>query len=564
MANIIELDIREEPGFPIPSLEEVRRFFPFQELREFQGRTLRTLAGAFNAGYRTVILEAPTGFGKSPIAVAISRHFKSLKKSSYIIVSSKYLQDQYVADFETVTVKGRGNFRCIRKKHTCELAQQMARQFRCRHIPAPGKEDEKRVLVGKSAKRGELYQKKGIQICPYWKQKCAAMGHSFPILNYDYFLHETQFVGDLGKRDLVICDEAHNIESKLMRFIGFEISSNDLEAVGASVPDAELKMETWKSLLGEWRDLFMKKVEKMESKMESLTALELDKLEEYRSKSSKCDFLMGELDIDPELWVVSMQPYSFKGRSFKKIIFKPIAVKKWGEHIFSKGEHFLLQSATIINAQTLCESLNIRGDVLYLKIPSTFPAQNRLFHCQGVGGMSRRNKEKTMPLLLKGVERIISANPQEKGVIHTHTYAIMRKIAESIKNPRIVFNDSSASRDDVFEQFKQSARPLILVTPSAFEGVDFKDDACRWQVLCKVPYPNLGDPQVRKRTEKDRQWYTWLTALKIVQLYGRGMRTPEDFCTTYILDSDFERFYSQNKKFFPEWFQAAIRWKTRQ
>ena len=136
----------------------------------------------------------------------------------------------------------------------------------------------------------------------------------------------------------------------------------------------------------------------------------------------------------------------------------------------------------------------------------------------------------------------------------------MRELAQSIRNPRIVFNQDSSSRDEVFNRFKESREPLVLITPSAYEGVDFKGDACRWQVLCKVPYPDLGDPQVRKRMEQDREWYIWLTALRIVQTYGRGMRTPDDFCKTYILDSDFRGFYLQNRKLFPEWFQEAVRW----
>ena len=102
----------------------------------------------------------------------------------------------------------------------------------------------------------------------------------------------------------------------------------------------------------------------------------------------------------------------------------------------------------------------------------------------------------------------------------------------------------------------------MLVTPSAFEGVDFKGDECRWQILCKVPYPSLGDPQIRKRMEKDHEWYNWLTALRIVQTYGRGVRTVDDFCKTYILDEDFRRFYLGNTRLFPDWFQVAVKFEA--
>lgn len=557
--DIKELDVREKPDFDLPQMDEIRRFFPFLKMRKYQDTALRILIGAMGAGYKYIVLEAPTGFGKSGLAVALAKWFEEQEKNSYIIVASKYLQDQYLQDFRTVSVKGRGNFDCIqKKKHTCETAQ-LGGVFRCRHIPSPSKEGENKTFVGTSAKRGELRMKKGVEICPYWKQKCKAMQHSFPLFNYEYFLHETQFVGDFGKRDLIVCDEAHNIESKLMRFIGFEISQNDLEAMGATVPGKEANIRTWRNLLEEWRDLFQERVEKLEGKKD-ITPLELEKLEEMRHKVGKCDFLADELDENPELWVVSVQTNFYKGRLFKKIVFKPVGVRKWSGHIFSKGEAFLLQSATIINPKTLCESLAIEGEVLYLKVPSTFPPKSRLFYYQGVGKMSRNSKEKTMPALVKRVESIINNNPKEKGVIHTHTYSIMREISRGIQNPRIVFNEGSFSRDEIFDRFKNSKEPLVLITPSAYEGVDFKGDMCRWQVLCKVPYPDLGDLQVKKRMEQDREWYTWLTALRIVQTYGRGMRTPDDFCRTYILDSNFKDFYIRNRKFFPEWFQDIVRW----
>jgi len=557
MAEVRFLDIgKGMPEFSVPSSGEVEELFPFRSMRKHQSSTVSSIIGAFESGYKHVILEAPTGFGKSPVAVALSKHFGGNDKSSYIMVSSKYLQDQYVNDFNGVTVKGRANFQCLRGG-TC--ASPSRRLSRCKHIPVSSGKNKK--VVGLSAKRGRLYLPEGTKMCPYWKQKCEAMEHPCPIFNYDYFLHETKFAGDFGKRDLMVCDEAHSIESKLMSFIGFEIYSNELNKAGARYPDSEVKMETWQSLMEEWRDIFQKKAEKLEEKR-FLSQKDTETLEDYRNKVWKCDFLADELDTNPEIWVVSDRIHYYKGRPFKKFVFKPIKVSKWNDMLFSKGEHFLLQSATIINPDTLCDSLGIGGEVLYIKVPSTFPVDKRPFVFRGVGKMSRSSISGTLPLLLREVGRIMEENPDQKGVIHTHSYSIMREITQR-RSDRFIFNDSGFSRDQVFEEFKDSGKPLVLVTPSAFEGVDFKDDFCRWQVLCKVPYPDLGDPQVKKRAESDPEWYRWLTALRIVQTYGRGMRSEHDHCRTYILDSKFQDFYHQNRQLFPEWFKDAIMWNVR-
>ena len=39
---------------------------------------------------------------------------------------------------------------------------------------------------------------------------------------------------------------------------------------------------------------------------------------------------------------------------------------------------------------------------------------------------------------------------------------------------------------------------------------------------------------------------------------GRGMRSADDHCDSYILDANFERFYGQNKSMFPPWWREAV------
>ena len=70
------------------------------------------------------------------------------------------------------------------------------------------------------------------------------------------------------------------------------------------------------------------------------------------------------------------------------------------------------------------------------------------------------------------------------------------------------------------------------------EGVDLPYDKCRFQVIYKIPFPYLGDLQIKSRQQKDRRWYAYKTVMTLMQAYGRGMRAEDDSCYTYILDSD--------------------------
>jgi ATP-dependent DNA helicase DinG len=93
-------------------VDEFIRNFPFPNLRERQRDILNEIENAFASGYKYILLEAPTGFGKSPVAIAAALTLDS----SYICTSTKDLQTQYARDFQFVKVtKGRNNFSCAVK-----------------------------------------------------------------------------------------------------------------------------------------------------------------------------------------------------------------------------------------------------------------------------------------------------------------------------------------------------------------------------------------------------------------------------------------------------------------
>jgi Rad3-related DNA helicase len=61
----------------------------------------------------------------------------------------------------------------------------------------------------------------------------------------------------------------------------------------------------------------------------------------------------------------------------------------------------------------------------------------------------------------------------------------------------------------------------------------------RFQIIAKVPFPNLGDKYISVKKDLLPKWYAYQTAKTIVQSYGRSVRNENDYAVTYILDSDF-------------------------
>ncbi len=82
--------------------------FPHEALRPFQADVLKGVEEAIFAKKRFIILEAPVGFGKSAIAVALAKYFGS----AYILTSTKQLQEQYASAHSIPVTVGKNNFTC--------------------------------------------------------------------------------------------------------------------------------------------------------------------------------------------------------------------------------------------------------------------------------------------------------------------------------------------------------------------------------------------------------------------------------------------------------------------
>ena len=137
------------------------------------------------------------------------------------------------------------------------------------------------------------------------------------------------------------------------------------------------------------------------------------------------------------------------------------------------------------------------------------------------------------------------------------------KLNELIHNRcRLLETNPEIERDEVITEHINTTKPTVLISPSLHLGLDLKDDLSRFQVIAKVPFPSLGDRWIDEKRKRSGQWYIWQTALKLVQGYGRSIRSNEDWAVTYVLDGMFESFVNRNKNILPDWFSTPIKWIT--
>jgi len=531
-------------------------YFPFETPREQQIEAIELARLAFESNKKFVIIEAGTGVGKSAIGVALNRllqapegrRYRSIGEWSnggYFLTTQKILQEQYVSDFsEMKSLKSSSNYQCrYHKKNSCA--------------------DSLRALS--CADKKSKFFKSCAFNCTYRKTKEEFIKGTEGVTNFAYFLAETQYAGKLKPRQVLVVDEAHNVEVQLSKFIEVTISERFTKTI-LKIPWPG-KMTLVQSI--KWvKDTYLPKlsshVKFAKNTIKKYVGLE-DRLNEFTSLAKKLEMLdKHECKINRFLetysadnWIVNFQ--EGYGRTMEKIEFKPIDVSAYSNDLlFNKGAKIILMSATILDGDAFCESLGIPKDqAQFISFPSPFPIENRPILYNPIGSMSSKSIDQTLPRMVQGIKMILNEHAKEKGIIHCHSYKVANYIKKNIRSRRLLIHDST-NRDEVLAKHIASNGNTVLLSPSMTEGVDLKDDCSRFQILCKVPYPYLGDKLVKKRMHKWKWWYPLQTAKTIVQAVGRSVRHKEDFAVTYILDGDWDRFYSRNKKFFPEEFKKSI------
>jgi len=132
---------------------------------------------------------------------------------------------------------------------------------------------------------------------------------------------------------------------------------------------------------------------------------------------------------------------------------------------------------------------------------------------------------------------------------------------EQVSSPRFLFQEDfgsgGAAKAALLEEHSRRT-DSVIVAPAFHEGLDLRDDLGRFAIILKMPYPSLGDKVVKERAERDPRWYSLMVALKLVQSYGRCIRSKTDWAYTYLLDSGLEGFMARAGDLIPRWMSSAF------
>lgn len=514
-------------------------FFPFDTPRELQIRTLNTVDRAFQ-DKSVVLLESPVGTGKSPMGMTFARR----ARDSYILTPRVQLQDQYYEDFRhwVVTLKGRSRYPCLDPLQAGTERFPGARvlsEIASGNISPLFSGDKPACDTGRclSDVSPESYIKScevrsGFP-CPYLSALELAKRSHHVVSNVHGFVAHSKIAGRFDPRPLLVVDECHDLADAVRSSMAeeFVIRNRVLEHPG------QLSQEDWVEFF-----------------------LAPDRLPQRPRFSPSWGQYVEEFHKWLEL--VRRLPRSICQftieRESTRVCFTPINVQRaCRDYILSRGDRSLFMSGTIYQKTMFCREIGLDPEeVAYVRVNSTFPVENRPVIFDGVGPMGMRDWDRNFGRLVDYCRRILDRHPEEKGLIHTSSYAKAQQLAEAL-GPRTVTH-SSENFNLRLQDFFSTPQPKVFISPVCQQGVDFKNDRARFQIITTVPYLNVGDPMVAALSENP-VWYRLRTLIIFGQQLGRPVRNEQDTGITYLADSRFRGFIHKCRQWIPDWQWRAFR-----
>ena len=539
--------------------EDWIQFFPYQTCRDAQETAINTILNSFLIeNKRFFVLEAAVGIGKSAIGYTVARYMSHVlnnnndefKHGAYFLTTQKLLQEQYIRDFGD----DNGTMRQIMS----------ATNYTCKHHKKQSCAESMQQLKTETDTSSRFYKTCKFN-CTYKNEKIRFLASQESLTNFSYFLTGASYTDSIPPRTLLVIDEAHNADGELCKFVEISVSERFASsALKLEMPELNTQLQAYNWIKDTYvphlkvhvahYEMMIEKFN-LKDKIESdfiKIAKQLDMLQKHASKLEQFLSL-----YDEDNWVFNLN--EGEGKTQRKLEFKPIDISPYAEQmLFKGGKYVLMMSATVINSSGFCKMLGVSDEmVAFSSIPSPFPVENHPIFAYPVAKMSASTIDADLPKLIEAIKAILEQHKDVKGIIHTHSYKTMEYIKKNLRNKRLIFHGSD-DRIQKLEQHMKSKEPTVIVSPSMQEGVDLKDDLSRFQIICKVPYPYLGDKIVKKRMNRWNWWYAFETAKTIVQSLGRSIRTEKDYATSYILDADWQRFYNNNSHMFSDSFKKSI------
>ncbi len=514
---------------------DILDYFPKDEPYPNQEIVLKRIVKAFDVGgTKTILLQAPVGFGKSPIAVCLAKYYGG----GHILTPRKSLQDQYFEDFprEVTCLKGMSNYPCFPKadnpkSRKCIPTTDVTYEDAMAQVKRGSTPIFKGLTCASAPCRGDKKTFEScteVQKCVYQVAMNKACSASITVSNLHSFIANSLFVERLEEKPILIMDEAHDMEDILRDYatLKFKVPYPCIQ-MRVDIPEFE-EMSDWKDWFAQ--PLFTSEMSK-------------DDLEEYLEEIGAFD------KYGLRNFVVS---YEETYNGFTVFTFEPRTLGNLAETLLLKyGTRRLLMSGTIYDKEHYCRVNGLDPEeTLFISVSSTFPAAKCpiVLRAQTMSDNSHKHFEENFERNLQAIQRAFMVYHNVRGLIHAPSYDIAYKLRNALADERVLSHTPENFPETLRYFLEESPPNAVLISPTCQQGIDLKYDRARFQIILRVPYPSLGSTLMKDLLSRNPYAYAYKALVTFGQMLGRPMRAPDDWGHTILLDSRFSKFISDHRK----------------
>jgi len=529
------------------------------------------------------LLDAPTGSGKSIIAMLFADFMIHKGSKGYILASDLSLHDQYVKDFRKMQLWNWGNIKGV-DNYTCEV-------------------NGEKFSVGECANKGRSYEEAEsldcFKKCGYLQARKKSIRSPLALLTYPYALIQRNYVEQqqqgnsrgvpFPQRDFVVCDEGHKLLDIVQSHFSPILADDTPEKIERllsltfdnGLPTAKIDLIKLSKLV---KQIFADEnphslLQHLEKLVEQLWMI----VEKNESLRETVDDEFGDRDLTADIrqifrladWVKDMHckfedyvailkktsPESMiKNPAEKHIVFNCIdEYYLLHRHFYNKFGFKVIMTATMGSPRDFMRNHGLKK-AKYFKIESHFNWEKSPIYFFPGKKISARYMEDNIEWLIEKTRSILEKHENERGVIHTGSYELGDRVWKALPRhlkKRVLVYRGSEEKEKIIKKLKKSPN-VVLMGPSLLEGLNLVDDDSRFQVFLKVPYPHLGDKYVKAKLDNSQYWYNWKTSIAVLQGIGRSIRTPHDWAVTYLLDGCFADLLKSASDQFPPEFKSRL------